>query len=133
MSEQERRLAAEIDALQIGDGISYKSYTDIFPCTIIYRSPGGGRIKAQEDNAKLLNAHELKFVPGGFAAHCLNQEVQKYEYSRNYEGRIVTFTRRMWEDSNGNRRVRWKLRGSKTRDVAGNVYPGRKKFHDYNY
>lgn len=123
--------AAALDALNEGDGISVSLYSDVVAGTIIRKTKT--LIVMQEDDAELINGDQLIFHPGGFAAHCENQRIQEYRYTRNPKNRTFKVTRRTYLDREGNRRVVWKLSGTSIRGQGGNAHPGRRKFHDYNF
>lgn len=123
--------ADAITALNVGDGVSVSSWTDVEAYTIIAKTKK--MMVLQQDKATLLNAHELKFLPGGFAAHCQNQEVQRYAYETDRDGHVIKITLRAWLDEEGNERRKWKLSGTRTFETGGNAYAGRRKFHDYNF
>ena len=123
--------ADAITALNVGDGVSVSLWTDIEAYTIIAKTKK--MMVLQQDKATLLNADELKFLPGGFAAHCANQEVQKYAYETDRDGHVIKITLRAWLDEEGNERRKWKRSGTRTFEAGGNAYAGREKFHDYNF
>jgi hypothetical protein len=114
----------EIPTPEVGMPATIHWYTDSTPCTVIKVSGSKKTIWLQEDDAKLLNAEELEFHPGGFAAHCSNQSVQRYEYTRNPNGGVYKATLRknghyVRCGSNANRR-----------DVTLGT---RFKYYDYNF
>ena len=123
--------ADAISALQIGDGVSVSLYTDSEAFTIIGKT--AKTITLRCDHATLLNKDELKFVVGGFAAHCQNQEDQRYDYAPNPDGHVVKITLRCWNDAEGNQRRKWKRTGVSVREIGGSAFAGRRKFHDYNF
>ena len=61
-----------------------------------------------------------EFVPGGFAAHCTNQEDQTYTYERDPNGETKTFR---WSNKFGSYGKPGDLRLAK----------GRHEFYDYNF
>lgn len=123
--------ADAITALSVGDGVSVSLWTDVDACTITKKT--ATTITLRCDNAKLLNREELSFSPGGFAAHCDNQEAQRYEYTRNLDGGVIKISLRRWKDEEGNERRHWKRAGTKTFEPGGNAYAGRRTFHDFNF
>jgi hypothetical protein len=134
IAERTAQINADTDfiaALKIGDGISVSVWSDVHAYTIIKKTATTMTLRA--DDAKLLNANELRFIAGGFAAHCENQEVQRYEYTPNPNGHEVKISLRRWKDEEGNERRKWKRSGTSTFEQGGNVYPGRRAFHDYNF
>ena len=109
---------------EVGMPATVHWYTDSSPCTVIKVSASGKTIWLQEDDAKLLNPEDLEFHPGGFAAHCSNQHVQKYEYTPNPQGCVYKATLR----KNGH----YVRAGSPAH--AKNVTLGtRFKYYDYNF
>ena len=123
--------ADAISALNIGDGVSVSVWSDVHAYTIIKKTATTMTLRA--DKAELLNREELRFVVGGFAAHCENQEVQRYEYTPNPDGVKIKISLRHWNDEEGNERRRWKKSGVKTFEIGGNVRPGRRAFRDFNF
>jgi len=123
--------ADAISALKVGDGVSVSVWSDVHAYTIIKRTATTMTLRA--DNAVLLNRSELRFVAGGFVAHCENQEEQRYEHTPNPNGCRIKISLRHWNDEEGNERRRWKQSGVKTFAGGGNVYPGRHSFHDFNF
>lgn len=122
--------AAEIDALEVGDGLTIPGYTDAYAGTIIKKT--AKTITVQEDDAELLNGDKLEFHVGGFSAHCSNQWAQEYRYNPNPNGRTFKVTRRSYTDHEGFERVAWVQAGTRSQG-ARRAYPGRNKFHDYNF
>ena len=115
---------------EVGMPASTNTWTDWEPGTIVKVSASGKTIWIQEDHAEMINAEELKFHIGGFAANCSNQEVQKYEYKRNLNGCIRKATLR----TRRNGKTLWKMKGSSTNGVGSNCAVGtRFKHYDYNF
>ena len=123
--------ADAISALKVGDGVSVSVWSDVHAYTIIKRTATTMTLRA--DRAELLNRDELRFVAGGFAAHCENQEVQRYEYTPNPDGVKIKISLRHWNDEENNERRRWKKSGVRTFEIGGNVCPGRSAFRDFNF
>ena len=123
--------ADAISALNPGDGVSVSVYTDVDAYTIVKKTKT--TITLRGDHQKLVNRDELRFTPGGFAAHCDNQEAQRYEYAPNPDGYEIKISLRRWKDEEGNERRRWKRAGTGTFEVGGNAYAGRRAFHDFNF
>lgn len=123
--------ADAISALKVGDGVSVSVWSDVHAYTIIKRTATTMTLRA--DRAELLNRDELRFVAGGFAAHCENQEVQRYEYTPNPNGVKIKISLRHWNDEEDNERRRWKKSGVRTFEIGGNVRPGRRAFRDFNF
>lgn len=123
--------ADAISALNVGDGVSVSVWSDVNAYTIIKKTPT--TITLRSDKAELLNRDELNFIPGGFAAHCDNQHVQRYSYEADPEGYEIKITLRRWTDEEGNERRKWKRSGIRTFEGGGNAYAGRRAFHDFNF
>ena len=123
--------ADAISALNVGDGVSVSVWSDIDAYTIVKKTPTTITLRA--DKAELLNGDELRFIPGGFVAHCENQADQRYSYEAGPEGYEIKITLRRWADEDGQERRQWKRAGIKTFEGGGNAYAGRRKFHDYNF
>jgi hypothetical protein len=123
--------ADAITALNIGDGVSVSLWSDVDACTIVRKTPT--TVTLRVDNAKLLNRDELRFITGGFIAHCENQEDQRYEYTPNLDGHVIKISLRRWADEEGNERRKWKRAGTKTFEQGGNAYAGRRAFRDFNF
>jgi hypothetical protein len=116
--KEAKSLYNPLDDAKVGDGVTVHYYTDADAGTIISRTEK--TLTIQMDKAKLLNKDELEFHVGGFAAHCSNQNVQKYSYERNEEGQVLKVSRR----KNGEYVVQ------KSTNL---VTAGRNKFYDYNF
>lgn len=116
--KEAKKLYNPLDDAKVGDGATVHFYSDSEACTVISRTKK--TITLQVDDAELINGNELVFVKGGFAAHCANQEIQKYKYSENKNGKIYKASRR----KNGDYVVQ---------NSALKVTFGRRKFRDYNF
>jgi len=125
---------AEFDAisnLSIGDGVTVSLWTDREAYTIIAKT--AKTMTLQEDKATLSPDWKPEFVTGGFAGHCTNQDDQVYIYERDPDGHKIKISARSWPDQEGGTRFRWKKQGVGTNVLGGNVFVGRRKFHDYNF
>lgn len=123
--------AADISSLNIGDGISVSAWTDVAAYTIVKRTPKTITLRA--DKCTLINQNELKFHAGGFLAHCSNQEAQRYSYEEDADGMVIKITLREWLDEEGNVRRKWKLARTRTFEMGGNAYAGRRAYRDFNF
>ncbi len=72
----------------VGDGITVHLYTDSDVYTVIRRTRTS--LTLQEDDAQLDPSFKPEFIPGGFAAHCTNQDEQKWTYKPDPNGRVTT-------------------------------------------
>ena len=61
-------------------------YSDVKPFEIIEVSESGNIITIREMEAKLVDGWKPKFVEGGFAGHCTNQNEQEYNYFSKEDG-----------------------------------------------
>lgn len=124
-AEEIRGLEREINTesnreIEVGDGVTMCLYSDAYACTVIAKT--AKTITIQRDNAKLDPNFKPEFIPGGFAAHCTNQEDQRWTYERNPDGQI---TRCYWSEilgmytTGGDRSIKIRL--------------GRHEFYDYNF
>ena len=103
---------------KIGDGVTACYYTDRHAYTIIGRTAKTLRI--QRDKATLSKDFKPEFIIGGFAAHCTNNNSQRYDYAKDPDGVIKTA---YWSEVNGCFRI----------DGSTPLSIGRHEFYDYNY
>lgn len=121
IKETERRIFVEKNReIEVGDGVTYQLYTDSYACTVIKRTPK--TITIQRDKATLSPDFKPKFIPGGFSAHCTNNEEQSYTYERDPNGDIYVCH---WSEKEGRFRS-----GS---DGSFKIRRGRHEFYDYNF
>lgn len=119
--ETERLILVEINReLDVGDGVTMCLYSDQHACTVIAKT--AKTITIQRDKATLDTNFKPEFIVGGFAAHCTNQEDQKWTYERDLNGEI---TRCYWSEKLG----RYTTGG----DQSIRISPGRHEFYDYNF
>lgn len=104
--------------VEVGDGVTLRYFTDCEAYTVIKRTKA--TITIQRDKATLDPNFKPKFIPGGFVAHCTNQNEQTYTYERDPNGTIKTAH---WSEKNGRFMVDGELR----------IFNGRKEFYDYNF
>jgi hypothetical protein len=123
--------ADAISALNIGDGVTVSVWTDSSAYTIVKKTPTTITLRA--DKAELINRDELRFIPGGFVAHCENQADQRYSYEADPQGHEIKISLRRWADEDGNERRKWKRIGTRTFEQGGNAYAGRRAFRDFNF
>jgi hypothetical protein len=106
--------------IEVGDGATICLYSDRHASTVIKRTKA--TITVQHDKAILEPNYKPEWIPGGFSAHCTNQEEQSYTYERNPDGSIETFR---WSEKNG------KFQGGS--DGSIKVILGRHEHYDYNF
>lgn len=94
-------------------------WSDVHPFEVISMSPSGKTAKVREMNATLDPEWKPEWVSGGFAGHVTNNGTQRWLYSSNPDGHIVTvrLCKRGWQSNQG-------------RHVPSD-HPV--KFHDYNF
>ena len=104
--------------VQIGDGVTVNLWSDRHAATVIKKTKFS--VTVQYDKATLDPNFKPEWIPGGFAAHCINQDEQTYTYERDPNGRIETYR---WSNRYGTYGQPGNLRLSK----------GRHEFYDYNF
>jgi hypothetical protein len=111
----------------VGMGATWNGYSDRYAGTIVKITPKS--IQVQEDKAELLNGPKsgepdaMHFESGGFCGHMSGE--QRYAYSPDPEGEIVTFTLR----DNGH----WVKSKTPARSGPRLRVGTRSKHHDYNF
>ena len=134
IAERTAEINADADAisnLNIGDGVSVSAWTDVSAYTIVKKTPT--TITLREDKCTLINQDDLKFHAGGFLAHCSNQEAQRYSYEEDADGMVIKVSLRKWLDEEGSVRRKWKRAGTRTFEMGGNAYAGRRAYRDFNF
>jgi hypothetical protein len=123
--------ADRISNLAIGDGVTVSVWTDTEAYTIIKRTATTMTLRG--DKATRSPDFKPEIIAGGFAGHCVNQDEQTYTYEADPTGPTTKVSLRRWTDEDGNERRLWKKVGVGKFERGGSVYPGRRKFHDYNF
>jgi len=103
---------------KVGDGATVHFWSDSHAGTIIKVTKS--TITVQRDKATLDPDFKPEFIPGGFCAHCTNQEEQKYTYERDPKGELYTFH---WSN-------KYNSYGQPGDLMATS---GRREFYDYNF
>ena len=123
---------------QVGDGATFRLWTDCKACTVVEVRKNGRELVLQRDKATLLNGFNsgeqdaLTFTPGGFAGHTSGN--QRYSYEPNPNGEIFRVSRRTCKDSSGNVFFEWVLVGQSTKTPGGRATIGsRHEHYDYNF
>ena len=103
---------------KVGDGATINLYTDREAGTIVKVTKRS--ITIQRDKAIRDPNFKPEFIPGGFAAHCTNQDEQSYTYERDENGALTT--------------LRWSKKYNRY-GTPGNptASKGRHEFYDYNF
>lgn len=94
-------------------------YTDIYPYEVI-RVISDKTIEIREMKSELDPSWKPEMIPGGFAAHCINQNDQTYTYSSNDQVQTIRMRKRKdgrWYSAFG-------------RHVLSDAP---KRFYDYNF
>jgi hypothetical protein len=93
--------ADAITALNIGDGVSVSVWSDVDAYTIVKKT--ATTITLRADTATLLNRDELRFIPGGFAAHCSNQRDQRWTITSDTSNKVIRIRlgKTGWKDAHG--------------------------------
>lgn len=104
--------------VKVGDGVTINLWSDRYAATIIKVT--AKTVTVQRDKAILNPDFKPEWIPGGFAAHCTNQEEQRYTYERDENGRTYLFH---WSNKY--------QRYGQPRDL--NLSKGRHEFYDYNF
>ena len=115
----ERKMISDwLHELEVGDHAHICRYSDIDPVTVVKKT--ATTITVRKDKAVRDPAWKPEFIPGGFSAHCVNNDEQKW---------IIT------EDPNGDTEVfRWHKRTNRYENTAEEtLYPGWMKKYDYNF
>ena len=95
-------------------------YSDVHPCEVV-RKVSDKTLEIRWMDSERDKSVELEFIPGGFTAHCVNNEDQKWIYTSNEENPIIRIRlskNRGWQDKYGQR---YQLADAPHR------------FHDYNF
>lgn len=103
---------------KIGDGATIHLWSDAHACTIVKVTKS--TVTVRRDKAIRDPDFKPEWVVGGFAAHCTNQEDQKWTYEKDPEGEKSTF--------------RWSRKyNSYGRPGFPTLTRGRHEYYDYNF
>lgn len=69
------------DSIKVGDGVTKNCYSDRQAYTVVART--ATTLTVQRDNAIKDPSFKAEFIVGGFSAHCVNQNEQKWTYESN--------------------------------------------------
>jgi hypothetical protein len=78
-------------------------YSDVYPFEVV-RKVSEKCIEVREMDAEKDTSVELKWVVGGYAGHCVNQDAQKWNITKNENNPVVRIRLGkggMWKDANG--------------------------------
>lgn len=105
-------------SIKVGDGVTVNYWTDRHAATVIKVTKS--MVVVQRDTAILNPDFKPEWIPGGFVAHCTNQDEQTYTYRRNLDGEIIKIR---WSNKYQRYCTPWNLSLSK----------GRHEYYDYNF
>ena len=111
----------DLSEIKVGDGVTIMYYSDCHAMTVT--GINGKVITAQRDTETLNPTYNPHFIPGGFAAHCTNQNKQKWICTPNPNGTIMSFSLR----KNG----KWVKKGESLKGSYLTI--GRYPYYDYNF
>jgi hypothetical protein len=127
-------MSNETQTPNVGDGATYRMWTDCYACTIIEVCKNGRELVLQRDKSTLLNGagsgepDALGFTPGGFVGHTSGE--QRYRYERNPDGEIIRVSKR----TRKNGQVEWVKVGQATKTQGGRARVGvRHEHYDFNF
>lgn len=105
-------------SIQVGDGVTVNLWSDRYAATVIKVTKSS--VTVRRDKAILNSDFKPEWIPGGFAAHCTNQDEQTYTYEPDENGTEYTF--------------RWSRKYQRY-GQPGNLTlsKGRHEFYDYNF
>lgn len=105
-------------SIQVGDGVTVNLWSDRYAATVIKVTKSS--VTVRRDKAILNPDFKPEWIPGGFAAHCTNQDEQTYTYEPDENGTEYTF--------------RWSRKYQRY-GQPGNLTlsKGRHEFYDYNF
>ena len=94
-------------------------YTDVNPYEVV-RVVSDKTLEVRAMNAERDESVKLNFIPGGFSAHCSNQNEQKWFITSNEDAPVIRIrlNKKGWQDKGG---TRYSLTDAP------------RKFHDYNF
>lgn len=104
--------------IRVGDGVTVNLWSDRYAATVTKVTKS--TVTVRRDKATLDPDFKPEWIPGGFAAHCTNQEEQRYTYMPDENGQLYTFR---WS----NKYQRYGQPGNLT------LSKGRHEFYDYNF
>ena len=104
--------------IHVGDGVTVNLWSDRYAATVIKVTKS--TVTVRRDKATLNPDFKPEWIPGGFAAHCTNQDEQSYTYEPDEKGTEYTF--------------RWSRKYQRY-GQPGNLTlsKGRHEFYDYNF
>lgn len=142
LCEEQRKVERAIGAIapifEVGDGVSIKGYSDVYPYEVIEVSKSGKKVKIREMKAKLDPNWKPEMIPGGFSAHCVNNREQKWILESDEDGAVMEISlRKVKLNPRYNNGLvmceQWVPVGQKAKIGDKPVLPFAKRFYDYNF
>lgn len=119
--EWERKAWADwYHEMEISDHAHICHWSDVSPCTIIKKTKT--TLTVRYDKARKSDKWNPQYIPGGFVAHCINNDNQSdwWIIEENPEGSVETF--------------RWSNKYNSYRNTCGEtLHPGWMYKYDYNF
>ena len=109
-----------IQSLEVGDHAHICHYSDITPCTVIKKT--ATTITVRNDKATKSENWNPQYIPGGFSAHCTNNDDQAdwWICEEDPEGTTEVF--------------RWRKKSNRWMNACDErLYPEWMKKYDYNF
>lgn len=103
--------------VEVGDGMTLCLWSDRHAYTVIKKTKT--TVTLRRCKATLNPNWKPEWIPGGFAAHCTNQNEQTYTYEEDPQGEVIT--------------AHWSEKKSGYYHKGCHVIPGRHEFYDYNF
>jgi hypothetical protein len=81
---------------------NHYGYSDVTPYEVV-RVVSDKTLMVREMDSERDESVELKWLPGGFAGHCVNQHDQKWRITSNPDNRVIRIrlTKTGWRDKYG--------------------------------
>lgn len=105
------------DNVKVGDGATIHYWSDAHAGTVVKKT--AKTLTIRQDKATLAEDWKPEFIPGGFAAHCINQNEQRWTYEPNENGCVYV--------------AYWSEKKCGYYSHGLHVTPGRHEFYDYNF
>ena len=105
-------------SVRVGDGVTVNLWSDRYAATVTKVTKS--TVTVRRDKATLNPDFKPEWIPGGFAAHCTNQDEQTYTYESDENGTEYTF--------------RWSRKYQRYGQPGNlSLSKGRHEFYDYNF
>ena len=105
------------DSVQVGDGATVCYWSDRHAYDVIAKTPC--TLTLRRCKATLKPTYKPEFIPGGFAAHCVNNNEQDYDYENDPDGVI--------------KKAYWSKKNHRYYVDKLPVTAGRHEHYDYNF